>query len=113
VRCSLKEIELHGVTIPPGSPVFLINGSANRDPEAWTDADKFDIDRDPHEATNLGFGLGVHSCLGAALARMESVIALEKLLDFMPHYEVDWENCKRVNMQNVAGWKSVPVRVLR
>lgn len=113
VRCSLKEVHLHGVTIPAGSPVFLINGSANRDPDAWTDADAFDIDRDPHEATNLGFGLGIHSCLGAALARMESRIALEKLLDFMPRYEVDWPACKRVNMQNVAGWKNVPVRVLR
>jgi cytochrome P450 len=113
VRCSLKEVHLHGVTIPAGSPVFLINGSANRDPEAWTDPDAFDIDRDPHEATNLGFGYGIHSCLGAALARMESTIALEKLLDFMPRYEVDWPACKRVNMQNVAGWKNVPVRVLR
>jgi cytochrome P450 len=113
VRCSLKEVHLHGVTIPAGSPVFLINGSANRDPEAWTDPDAFDVDRDPHEATNLGFGYGIHSCLGAALARMESTIALEKLLDFMPRYEVDWPACKRVNMQNVAGWKHVPVRVLR
>jgi cytochrome P450 len=113
VRCSLKEVHLHGVTIPAGKPVFLIGGSANRDPEAWTDPDKFDIDRDPHEAINVGFGYGIHSCLGAALARMESAIALEKLLDFIPRYEVDWPACKRVNMQNVAGWKNVPVRVLR
>jgi cytochrome P450 len=113
VRCSLKEVHLHGVTIPAGKPVFLIGGSANRDPEAWTDPDKFDVDRDPHEAINVGFGYGIHSCLGAALARMESAIALEKLLDFMPRYEVDWPACKRVNMQNVAGWKNVPVRVLR
>ena len=113
VRCSLKEVHLHGVTIPAGKPVFLIGGSANRDPEAWTDPDKFDIDRDPHEAINVGFGYGIHSCLGAALARMESAIALEKLLDFMPRYELDWPACKRVNMQNVAGWKNVPVRVLR
>jgi cytochrome P450 len=113
VRCSLKEVHLHGVTIPAGKPVFLIGGSANRDPEAWTDPDKFDVDRDPHEAINVGFGYGIHSCLGAALARMESAIALEKLLDFIPRYEVDWPACKRVNMQNVAGWKNVPVRVLR
>ncbi|BBZ51035.1 cytochrome P450 [Mycobacterium heidelbergense] len=113
VRCSLKEVHLHGVTIPAGKPVFLIGGSANRDPEAWTDPDAFDIDRDPHEAINVGFGYGIHSCLGAALARMESAIALEKLLDFMPRYEVDWPACRRVNMQNVAGWKNVPVRVLR
>ncbi|MGN6453221.1 MAG: cytochrome P450 [Steroidobacteraceae bacterium] len=113
VRRSVKEVHLHGVTIPAGKPVFLLGGSANRDPEAFTDADTFDIDRDRTEAQNLGFGYGVHSCLGAALARMESAVALERLLDFMPRYEVLWDECKRVAMSNVAGWSSVPVRVLR
>ena len=113
VRYSLKDVQLHGVTIPAGSPVFLIGGSANRDPDAFTDADKFDIDRDRSEATNVGFGYGIHSCLGAALARMESAIALDKLLDLMPRYELNWQECRRVNMQNVAGWSNVPVRVLR
>jgi cytochrome P450 len=113
VRRSMKEAHLHGVTIPAGKPVFLLGGSANRDPEAFTDADSFDIDRDRTEAQNLGFGYGVHSCLGAALARMESAIALDRLLDFMPRYEVSWNDCRRVAMQNVAGWSRVPVRVLR
>jgi cytochrome P450 len=112
VRCSRKDVRVHGVTIPAGKPVFLLGGSANRDPDAFTDADKFDIDRDRTEAQNLGFGYGVHSCLGAALARMESAIALEKLLDLMPRYEVIWDDCNRVTMQNVAGWSNVPVRVL-
>ena len=112
VRYSLKDAHLRGVTIPAGKPVFLLGGSANRDPEAFTDADKFDIDRDRTEAQNLGFGYGVHSCLGAALARLESAIALEKVLDLMPRYEVIWDGCKRVSMQNVAGWSNVPVRVL-
>jgi cytochrome P450 len=112
VRCSLREITLHGVTVPAGQPVFLVGGSANRDPAAWADPDKFDIDRDRAEAQNLGLGYGIHSCLGAALARMESVVALNKMLDFMPRFEVDWSGCKRVNMQNVAGWSTVPVRVL-
>ena len=112
VRRSMREVNLHGVTIPEGKPVFLLGGSAHRDPEAFTDADTFDIDRDRTEAQNLGFGYGVHSCLGAALARMESAIALDRLLDFMPRYEVIWDDCKRVAMQNVAGWSHVPVRVL-
>jgi len=112
VRCSLREITLHDVIIPPGKPVFLVGGSANRDPEAWTDPDAFDVDRDRSQAQNLGLGYGIHSCLGAALARMESAIALEKMLDFMPRFEVDFAGCKRVNMQNVAGWSSVPVRVI-
>ncbi|ADT98565.1 cytochrome P450 [Mycolicibacterium gilvum] len=113
VRRSMKDVELHGVTIPEGKPVFLLAGSANRDPDAFTDADTFDIDRDRSEAQNLGFGYGVHSCLGAALARMESAIALDRLLDFMPRYEVLFDECRRVSAQNVAGWSHVPVRVLR
>jgi len=113
VRRSMREIHLHGVTIPEGKPVFLLGASAHRDPEAFTDPDTFDIDRDRTEAQNLGFGYGVHSCLGAALARMESAIALERLLDFMPRYEVFWDDCQRVAMQNVAGWSHVPVRVLK
>lgn len=112
VRYSLKDVHLRGVTIPAGSPVFLINGAANRDPQAFTDADAFDIDRDRTQAQNLGFGYGIHSCLGAALARLESAIALDKLLGFMPRYEVVWDGCRRVNMQNVAGWSNVPVKVL-
>ena len=113
VRVTTKDVDLHGTTIPKGAPVFLIGGSANRDHLVWTDADKFEIDRDRAEAQNLGLGYGIHSCLGAALARMESAIALDKLLDFMPRYEVDFDNCKRVQMQNVVGWKNVPVKVLK
>lgn len=112
VRYSLKDAHLHGETIPAGKPVFLLGGSANRDPDAFTDADTFDIGRNRTEAQNLGFGYGVHSCLGAALARLESAIALEKLLDLMPRYEVIWDGCGRVSMTNVAGWSNVPVRVL-
>ncbi len=113
VRYNLKEVELHGVTIPAGNPVLLCLGSANRDERAFTDADTFDINRDRSQAQNLGLGYGVHSCLGAALARMESAIALDKLLDFMPRYEVHHEGLKRVAMTNVVGWHNVPVRVLR
>jgi cytochrome P450 len=113
VRYTLRESQVHGVTIPAGKPVFLMMASAGRDPEAFTDADRFDIDRDRSEAQNLGLGYGIHSCLGAALARMESAIALEKLLDFMPRYEVEWDGLQRVHMQNVAGYSNVPVKVLQ
>ncbi len=112
VRRSTREVSLHGATIPAGKPVFLVGASANRDPLAWSDPDTFEMDRDRTQAQNLGLGYGIHSCLGAALARLESAIALDRMLDFMPRYEVDWAGCKRVNMQNVAGWSNVPVRVL-
>jgi len=113
VRYSMVDVELHGTTIPAGKPVLLVAGSANRDGDAFTDPDTFDIDRDRSEAQNVGLGYGLHSCLGAALARMESAIALDRLLDFMPRYEIIEDGLKRVAMTNVAGWSNVPVRVLR
>jgi cytochrome P450 len=50
----MKEVELHGTTIPAGKPVMLVAGSANRDERAFSSADTFDIDRDRGEAQNLG-----------------------------------------------------------
>jgi hypothetical protein len=113
VRYTLKEAHVSGGVIPAGKPVFLCGAAANRDPDAFTDAEVFDIERDQTEAQHLGLGYGIHSCLGAALARLESRIALEKLLDFMPRYEVNWDGLQRVHMQNVAGYRNVPVQVLR
>jgi cytochrome P450 len=113
VRYSVKEVEVPSGTIPANKPVFLMGAAANRDPRAFADAETFDIDRDRSEAQNLGLGYGIHSCLGAALARMESAIALERLLDFMPRYEVDIDGLQRVNMQNVAGYHHVPVKVVQ
>jgi cytochrome P450 len=109
-RWTLKDVTLHGVTIPKDSPVLLVNGSASRDERAYDDPDRFDIDRE--QGQNIGFGYGIHSCLGAALARMESRIALELLRERMPRFEVDRAGLRRVNMTNVAGFSHVPVKVL-
>ncbi|MCT7659255.1 cytochrome P450 [Mycobacterium deserti] len=113
IRKTVKEVTLHGVTIPAGKPVLLCGLSANRDPDAFTDPDTFDIERDHTEAPQLALGYGPHTCLGAALARMETAIALEHLLDFMPEFQVDWDNSERVNTPTVAGWLHLPVTVLR
>ena len=113
VRYSIKDVELPSGIVPANKPVFLMGAAANRDPRAFEDAETFDITRDRSQAQNLGLGYGIHSCLGAALARMESAIALEHLLDFMPRYEVDFHGLERVHMQNVAGYHHVPVKVFR
>jgi cytochrome P450 len=109
-RYTLKDITLHGVTIPAGSAVLLMNGSASRDERVYDEPDSFNIDRE--QGQNIGFGYGVHSCLGAALARMESRIAIELMRERMPRYEIDRAGLKRVNMTNVAGFSHVPVKVL-
>jgi cytochrome P450 len=112
LRYTMRDVDLHGTTIPKDSPVLMLVASATRDERIFPDADRFDIERIP-SGHNLGFGYGVHSCLGAALARMEGRVALDVLLDLIPRYEIDRGGLKRVHMTNVAGWASVPVHHLR
>lgn len=109
-RFCVQERELGGGTIPPGFPVLLITGAATRDPRAFERADEFDIERQP--GISIGFGHGVHSCLGAALARMESRIAIEELARRWRRLEVDEAGLRRVRMANVAGYSNVPVHAV-
>jgi len=112
VRTATRDVTLHDNTIPAGSSVLLVTGSATRDERMFPDPDRLDIDRERKMGFNLALGYGIHSCLGAALARMEGRIALEALLDMIPEYEVDRDGLRRVAMSNVCGWSNVPVRKL-
>ena len=106
-RFSVQDREFDGVPLPAGYPVLLLTGAATRDPREFDRPDEFDIERPPNVA--IGFGHGIHSCLGAALARMESRIALEELASRWRRLEVDEAGLRRVHMANVAGYKNVPV----
>lgn len=108
-RFSVKDRTFEGGTVPAGYPVLLLTGAATRDPRAYENPDDFEIDRPLNVAIALGHG--VHSCLGAALARMESRVAIEELAKRWPRYEVDESGLRRVHMSNVAGYSHVPVRV--
>jgi cytochrome P450 len=108
-RFTRAKVTLHGVTIPEGSPVLLLTGAANHDERAYTDPDRFDIDR-PLQLS-VGFGHGIHSCLGAALARLESRVAFEEIRTRWPRYTIDDAGLRRVQMSNVAGFSNVPLRV--
>jgi cytochrome P450 len=110
-RFSFEERTFEGGTIPPGFPVLLITGAATRDPRGFDRPDEFDITRPP--AIAIGFGHGVHSCLGAALARSESRIAIEELSRRWSRLHVDRDGLRRVSMSNVAGYSSVPVTAER
>jgi cytochrome P450 len=108
-RWSTRDVELHGEVLPAGWPVLLLTGAAVRDPRQFDRPDEFDIRRPP--SLSIGFGYGIHSCLGAALARMESRIAIEELARRHPRFEVDHDGLQRVHMANVAGYSHVPVTV--
>jgi cytochrome P450 len=110
-RFSVEDRQFEGGTIPAGHPVLLVTGAATRDPRAFDRPGDFVIDRPPSVA--IGLGHGVHSCLGAALARMESRIAIEELATRWRRLDVDESGLARVHMSNVAGYKNVPVRARR
>ncbi|MCW5653023.1 cytochrome P450 [Hydrogenophaga sp.] len=86
-RITREAVEVAGVTIPAQSFVKLLPGSANRDEDRFPHADRFDMDRDT--AGHVGFGHGIHSCLGAHLARLEGRIATEVIAARIGHLELD------------------------
>ncbi|MHB8681414.1 MAG: cytochrome P450 [Acidimicrobiales bacterium] len=76
-RVAIEPMEVGGVEVEAGEFSMLLIGSANRDPDAFEDPDRFDVGR--NENPHLGFGFGLHHCLGAPLARLEAQVALGKL----------------------------------
>lgn len=87
MRTATRDVALAGTALPSGSVVIAHLGAANRDPSRWDEPDRFDLLRDaqPHAS----FALGPHTCLGMHLARMETRVALEALLDHLPDLRLD------------------------
>jgi len=87
-RALLRETQLGGITLPATARVFLLWAAANRDPAIFSAPDQLDIERvKPHD--HLGFGHGIHFCIGARLARMETRIILEELLQRSRNFQLD------------------------
>jgi cytochrome P450 len=105
-RTTTRDVEWYGRTVPRGARILLLTGAANRDEREFPDPDRFDVTRRPE--THIGFGHGVHFCLGASLARLESRVALEEFSRRFPRYTVDASRCVRVHMSNVHGYERVP-----
>ena len=106
-RTTSREVTLHGVPIPKGGRVVLIPGAANRDERQFPDPDTFDITRP--RGRHLGFGEGVHGCLGAPLARLEARIALEEALPVLGDYELAGPPGFYPSSPNMYVWKHLPV----
>lgn len=106
VRNVMRDVEWYGRRVPAGDRILLLLGAANRDEREYPDPDRFDVTRGI--TTQLGFGQGVHFCIGASLARLESRVALEEFARRFPRYAIDESRCRRVHMSNVHGYESVP-----
>ena len=108
-RWVARDVELHGVTIPRGAKLSLLNGSADRDERHFPDPDVFDVRRDIDR--HLAFGYGAHFCIGAALARLETRVALAETLKRYPTWDVDESRLEFVHTATVRGYASVPMKV--
>jgi cytochrome P450 len=106
-----EDVSWHGQTIPRGALVLPVLGAANRDPAAFDDPERFDITRHPNN--HVGFGHGVHFCLGANLARMETRVALQVLLQRSPNLRlaVDRADIGIEPLPIVTRYREVPVHL--
>jgi cytochrome P450 len=107
-RVVARPATLGGQSMQPGQPVLAWIGSANRDEQFFNDADRFDVHRSPNR--HLAFGQGIHYCLGAPLARLESRIALAAILRRLPNLRRQRDG--QLEAQDsviVYGVKSLPV----
>jgi cytochrome P450 len=87
LRTATRDTVVEGVEIPEGAMVVVNMGSANRDERHWEHADRFDLFRAPRQ--HLAFAFGPHMCLGMHLARMETKVALDRILDRLPGVRFD------------------------
>jgi cytochrome P450 len=108
-RRATRGVELHGVTIPQGGWVWLSWAAANRDERRFPDPDVLDFQRPTQR--NLGFGEGIHHCIGAPLARLEARIALEVFLARFPRYELCGAG-QRLHMHGTRGWVHLPASLM-
>lgn len=109
-RFPTEDLTIGGVTVPAGETVLLALASANRDPHQFSDPDSLDLSR--QETGHLALGHGIHYCLGAPLARLETEIALATLLRRFPALALDVprEEVRRRPSLRARGLLALPIR---
>jgi cytochrome P450 len=108
-RVAAADLEMGGKTIREGQRLFAFMNSANRDPEAFADPDRFDISREPN--VHLTFGHGIHFCLGAPLARLEAQIATTRLAERLPDVRLSGGDPEWHDSLILRGVKRLPVQL--
>lgn len=107
-RTATRDVEIGGAIIPEGRKILMFLGAANRDPRRWDDPDVFDLDRDP--SGHVGFGMGIHQCVGQHVARLEAEALLNGLLDRVRRIELA-KPPQRHHNNTLRAWKSIPLRL--
>jgi cytochrome P450 len=106
-RVAMRDVSVHGVTIPEGARVALVTGAACRDPREFRDPDRLDVTRKAER--ELYFGYGQHVCIGKSLARLETRVAMEELHARFPDWQVDESGLTRTYQAHVRGFQTVPL----
>jgi cytochrome P450 len=107
-RNTTREVELHGVSIPKGKNVAFLIGSANRDERFFENPEQFDIMRDT--TGHLGFGFGVHFCLGSSFARLQAQAALAALVPELRDFRRRGRPSEMIDSFLVRGRQSIELR---
>jgi cytochrome P450 len=106
-RIAKQDVELGGETIGQGSLVFPILAAANRDPDAFPQPNRFDIQREMNK--HVAFGHGIHYCLGAPLARVEGAVAMQSLLQRFPNLHLSTDSLTWKHDVAIRSLESLPV----
>ncbi|MFN8218035.1 MAG: cytochrome P450 [Solirubrobacterales bacterium] len=109
-RVALEDLQIAGGTIPEGARVWLCYAAANRDERRFEDPDRLDFERAPKR--HIGFGEGIHHCIGAPLARLEGRIAFEEFFRRFDSYEIG-SHAQRHHQHTTRGWTRLPAKLER
>ncbi|MFJ9561122.1 cytochrome P450 [Streptomyces fuscichromogenes] len=107
-RTATTDVSVSGTVIPEGTKILMFLGAANRDPARWADPDRFDLARDP--SGHVGFGMGIHQCIGQHVARLEAEALLTALARRVERIELTGAPRRHPN-NTLRSWASLPVRV--
>lgn len=107
-RTTTRDVDVAGTRVPEGEKILMFLGAANRDPRQWPDPDRFDIKRKVFG--HVGFGTGIHQCVGQLVARLEGELVLAALARRVESIEISGEPKRRLN-NTLRAWGSLPVTV--
>ncbi len=109
-RVTTRDVHIGDILVPEGRRVLLLIGSANRDPARWPDPEIFDVRRNPID--HLGFGYGIHACIGHALAKIHLRAVLGALVHKATRLHLDGAPCRQIN-NTARSLATLPVAVTR
>jgi len=107
-RTTTRVVELGGTVLPAGAKILLFLAAANRDPRRWDQPERFDISR--QASGHVGFGFGIHQCLGQMVARLEAETLLEALLPRFSEIRLAGTPVRRLN-NTLHAFSSMPVEI--